>query len=139
VNLSWIPVRPSRPGTAADGRRYIAGWSFLAKAERTKTSKRAIQRRIPNRVTDLPTSVLKSYFMLPDVERAVLNTALEKFRPGQSEAVLVAGRNVLKPALRLMTSYWFAIDEIRIPRRSRATRGGWMRFKSEKRRIRKFI
>jgi hypothetical protein len=33
-------------------------------------------------------------------------------RPRQSEAVLVGGRNVLKPALRLMTSYRLAIDEI---------------------------
>ena len=51
--------------------------------------------------------------MLSDAERAVLNTALEKYRPGQSEAVLVGGRNVLKPALRLMTSYRLAIDEIK--------------------------
>jgi hypothetical protein len=32
----------------------------------------------------LPTSVQKSYFMLSDAERKVLNTALEKYRPGQS-------------------------------------------------------
>jgi hypothetical protein len=51
--------------------------------------------------------------MLSDAERAVLNTALEKYRPGQSEAVLVGGRNVLKPALRLMTAYRLAIDEIK--------------------------
>jgi len=33
----------------------------------------------------LPTSVRKSYFTLPDAERAVLNTALEKHQPGQLE------------------------------------------------------
>ena len=53
----------------------------------------------------LPTSVQKSYFMLSDAERKVLNTALEKYRPGQSEPILVRGKNLLKPALRLMTWY----------------------------------
>src|SRR5262249_53944883 len=59
-----------------------------------------------------PTGVQKSYFMLSEAERAVLNTALEKYRPGQSEAVFVGGGDVLKPALRLMTSYRLAIDEV---------------------------
>jgi len=44
--------------------------------------------------------------------RAVLNTALEKYQPGQSEAVFVGDHKVLKPALRLMTLYRLAIDEI---------------------------
>ena len=61
----------------------------------------------------LPTSVQKSYFMLSDIERAVLNTALEKYQPGQSEPIYVGGGNVLKPALRLMTSYRLAIEEIK--------------------------
>ena len=52
-------------------------------------------------MTDLPASVQKSYFMLADAERAVLNTALEKYRLGQSEPIYVGGGNVLKPALRL--------------------------------------
>src|SRR5215470_15877539 len=82
------------------------------KGERTKTAKRPMQRRLPNSVTDLPTGVQKSYFMLSEAERAVLNTALEKYRPGQSEAVFVGGGDVLKPALRLMTSYRLAIDEV---------------------------
>jgi len=30
-------------------------------------------------------SVQTSYFMLSDVERTILDTALEKYRPGQSE------------------------------------------------------
>jgi hypothetical protein len=76
--------------------------------ERTKTPKRSIQQRLPNSVTGLPTCVQKRYFILSEAERAVLNTALEKYRPGQSEAVLVGGRSVLKPA-----SYRLAIDEIK--------------------------
>jgi plasmid replication initiation protein len=91
----------------------MARIEMTKQGERTKTVKRSIQQRLPNSVTDLPTSVQKSYFMLSDAERGVLNTALEKYRPGHSEAVLVGGRNVLKPALRLMTSYRLAIDEIK--------------------------
>jgi hypothetical protein len=79
---------------------------------RMRKAKRSIQRRLPDSVTDLPTSVQKSYFMFSDAERAVFNTALEKYRPGQSEPIYVEGGNVLKPALRLMTSYRLAIDEI---------------------------
>jgi len=51
--------------------------------------------------------------MLSDAERAVLNTALGKYRPGQSEPILVGGENLLKSALRLMTSYRLAIEEIK--------------------------
>jgi hypothetical protein len=47
----------------------------------------------------LPTSVQKSFFMLSDAERKVLNSALEKYRPGQSEPILFGGENLLKPAL----------------------------------------
>jgi hypothetical protein len=39
--------------------------------------------------------------MLSDAERNVLNSALEKYRPGQSEPILVGGENLLKPALQL--------------------------------------
>ena len=55
---------------------------------RTKTAKSSLRRRPWNGVTDkglerfLPTSVQKSYFMLSDAERAVLNTALGKYQPG---------------------------------------------------------
>ena len=83
------------------------------KGERTKTAKRSFRRRLPNSVTDLPTGVQKSYFMLSEAERAVLNTALEKYRPGQSEPIFVGGNKVFKPALRLMTLYRLAIDEIK--------------------------
>ena len=58
----------------------------------------------------LPTSVQKSYFMLSDAERKVLNSALEKYRPGQSEPILVGGENLLKPALRLMSLYRLRIE-----------------------------
>ena len=61
----------------------------------------------------LPSCVQKSYFMLSDGERDVLNTALEKYQPGQSEPILVGGANVLEPALRLMTSYRLVIEDIR--------------------------
>jgi len=61
----------------------------------------------------LPTGVQKSYIMLSDAERAVLNTALGKYQPGQSEPILVGGKNLLKPALRLMTAYRLAIEEIK--------------------------
>jgi plasmid replication initiation protein len=60
----------------------------------------------------LPAGVQKSYFMLSDVERAVLDTALEKYRPGQSEPISVGDTKVLKPALRLMTLYRLKIGQV---------------------------
>jgi hypothetical protein len=81
-------------------------------------AKASIQRPRPDTVIRkglaqvLPTSVQKSYFMLTDAERDLLNTALEKYRPGQSEPILVEGKNLLKPALRLMTWYRLVIEEI---------------------------
>jgi len=59
-----------------------------------------------------PTSVQKSCFMLSTVERALLDTALEKYRAGQSEPILVGAKKVLKPAVRLMTWYRLKIEEI---------------------------
>jgi hypothetical protein len=53
----------------------------------------------------LPTSVQKSYFMLSRGTRAVLDTALQKYRPGKSDLIPVGGIAQLKPALRLMTAY----------------------------------
>jgi hypothetical protein len=50
--------------------------------------------------------------MLSDAERTVLNTALEKYPPGQSEPILVGGKKVLKPTLRLMACYRLKIDQI---------------------------
>jgi hypothetical protein len=43
--------------------------------------------------------------------RRALNSALEKYRPGQSELILVGGNKVIKPALRLMTNYRLLIEE----------------------------
>ena len=78
-----------------------------------------IQQRQPKDVIrkglpeSLPTSVQKSYFMLSDAERDVLNRVLEKYWPGQFEPILVGGEKLLKPALRLMTDYRMAIEEIK--------------------------
>jgi hypothetical protein len=47
----------------------------------------------------LPPSVQKSYFMLARSERAVLDTALQKYRPGRTEPIPVGGIAQLKPAL----------------------------------------
>ena len=51
--------------------------------------------------------------MLSDAERNVLNIGLQKYRPGQSEPILVGGEKLLKPALRLMSDYRLRIDEIK--------------------------
>src|ERR1700731_2870027 len=50
--------------------------------------------------------------MLSRPTRAVLDTALEKYRPGRSEPILVGGIAQLKPALRLMMSYRLVIREV---------------------------
>ena len=72
------------------------------------------QKTVINDLGDvLPTSVQKSYFMLSDAERTVLNAALGKYRPGQSEPILLGGKKVLKHALRLMTRYRLVIEEIK--------------------------
>ena len=80
------------------------------------TAKRSIQQRSQNSVKDLdrflPSGVQKSYFMLSDAERAVLDTALQKYQPGQSEPILAGDKKVLKPAIRLMTYYRLKIDEV---------------------------
>jgi plasmid replication initiation protein len=60
----------------------------------------------------LPTGVQKSYFMLPLTVRAVLDSALQKYRPCRSEPILVGGISLLKPALRLMSSYRLVIEEV---------------------------
>ena len=87
---------------------------------RMGTAKGSVQRRRPPRnVTRkalgefLPTSVQKSFFMLSDAEREVLNNALEKYRPGHSEPILVGGEDLLKSALRLMSPYRLRIEEIK--------------------------
>jgi plasmid replication initiation protein len=79
----------------------------LTKRRRTKS---VIRKGLPE---SLPTSVQKSYFMLSDAERNVLNIGLQKYRPGQSEPILVGGEKMLKAALRLMSDYRLRIDEIK--------------------------
>jgi plasmid replication initiation protein len=60
----------------------------------------------------LPTSVQKSYFMLSRSTRAVLDTALRKYRPGRPDLIPVGGIAQLKPALELMTSYRLVIGDV---------------------------
>ena len=55
----------------------------------------------------------KSYFLLSKAARDVLNTALKKYRPGQSEPILVRGKDPLKPALQLIGYYRLVIEEIK--------------------------
>ena len=50
--------------------------------------------------------------MLSRATRAVLDTALQKYRFGQSDPILVGGITLLKPALQLMTSYRLVIQEV---------------------------
>jgi plasmid replication initiation protein len=50
--------------------------------------------------------------MLSRPERAVLDTALQKYRPGRPEPILIGGIAQLKPALRLMTDYRLVIQDI---------------------------
>jgi plasmid replication initiation protein len=61
----------------------------------------------------LPTFVQKSYFMLDEREREILNHALEKYRPDRTEPILIGGAKALKPALQLMNVYRLRIDEIK--------------------------
>jgi hypothetical protein len=53
--------------------------------------------------------------MLSRSERAVLDTALQKYRTGRTEPLLVGGINLLKPVLRLMTGYRLVIQEVEGP------------------------
>jgi plasmid replication initiation protein len=83
------------------------------------TAKNSIQSRLPDSIIDkgleesLPIGVQKSYSLLTEPERAVLNFALDKYRAGQSEPILVGGQKVLKPALRLAINYRLVIEEIK--------------------------
>jgi len=61
----------------------------------------------------LPVGVHKSYFLLFKADRDVLNIALGKYQPAESEPILVGGARLLKSALRLLTLYRLRIDEIR--------------------------
>jgi Initiator Replication protein len=51
--------------------------------------------------------------MLGGPERDVLNHALEKYLPGQSEPILIGGEKLLKPALQLMNVYRLRVDEVK--------------------------
>jgi plasmid replication initiation protein len=51
--------------------------------------------------------------MLSDAERNVLNIGLQRYRPDQSEPILIGGEKLLKPTLRLMSDYRLRIAEIK--------------------------
>jgi plasmid replication initiation protein len=53
--------------------------------------------------------------MLSRPTRTVLDTALQKYKAGRTEPVLVGGITQLKPALRLMTDYRLVIQEVEGP------------------------
>ena len=91
------------------------------------TAKKSEQRRSRKVVTDkglerfLPTGVQKSYFML--YERKILNIALEKYRPGQSEPILVGGEKATAySALPVKVSHLPAANKIRGYRQSETKR-----------------
>ena len=88
--------------------------SFHSKMEASKSTvqrpRRRALRKAPGEL--LPARVQKSYFMLSSPERDLLNTALEKFRPGLHEPVLVGALNQLKTALKLMSIYRLVIEEV---------------------------
>jgi hypothetical protein len=50
--------------------------------------------------------------MLSRSARAVLDSALQKYRPGQSKPILISGIAQLKPALRLMMSYRLVLQDV---------------------------
>ena len=85
----------------------------MTKAKLQRRTKSLIRKGLPE---SLPTSVQKSYFMLGEKERNVLNLGLQKFRSGQTEPILVGGEKLLKPALQLMNAYRLRIDEIKARR-----------------------
>jgi hypothetical protein len=49
--------------------------------------------------------------MLSRSARAVLNAALQQYRAGRTEPILVGGIAQLKPAMRLMMAYRLVIQE----------------------------
>jgi hypothetical protein len=87
--------------------------TLLASGQFLEEARLVFQSALDRFAEFLPTSVQKSYFVLSEVEREVLNSTLEKYRPGQSKPILVGGNKVIKPALRLMIDYRLVIEEIK--------------------------
>jgi hypothetical protein len=71
----------------------------MAKAKLQRPPKNVNRKGLP---AALRTFVQKSYFMLGGPERNLLNNALDKYRPGRTDPVLIGGAKALKPALQLM-------------------------------------
>jgi hypothetical protein len=103
---------------------------FALKSKKLKmgTAQSSVRRRPWNDVTDkgverfLPTSVQKSYFMLSNAERLSSTVLSENIGRGSPNPFFVGGKNLLKPALRLMTSYRLAIQEIKDSQTRRSRR-----------------
>src|SRR5260370_38217541 len=76
-------------------------------------AKASIQRPRPDTVVrrglpeSLPPSVQKSYFMLSDAERSALNI-VQKYRRGQSEPILLGGKNLLKSPRLMLGTDWLS-------------------------------
>jgi hypothetical protein len=81
----------------------------MEKSKNTVKRRRAL-RKAPGEF--LPARVQKSYFMLSTAERSGLNAALEQWRPGSHEPVLIGGLNRLKMALGLIGAYRLVIEEV---------------------------
>ena len=60
----------------------------------------------------LPIGVQKSYLLLPKAEREILNTALEQYKPGRQDPMLIGDSGLLKTALRLMSAHRLKIEGI---------------------------
>jgi len=80
------------------------------------TAKGSIQRRLSGSVIRkglaefLPTSVQKSYFMLSVAERDALNSALEKYRPGQQTFAVFCVKHGLLVGIELSAPPRFERD-----------------------------
>jgi hypothetical protein len=130
-------LRSSQPGASggscADGRRTFSRTAYLPAQPRVRHGEagnavRPVDRSIPRlacrsgirvaaSAAGLPARIQQSYFMLSSAERDLLNTALEKFRPGRHEPVLVGGLNRPKTALKLMGLYRLVIEKVQTQER----------------------
>jgi Initiator Replication protein len=99
--LFWAPFMASKRET----QKLSVGESRAS----IQSTRSVIRKGLP---AALPTFVQKSYFMLGEPERDLLNHALEKYRPGRTEPILIGGSKALKGALQLMNVYRLRIDEI---------------------------
>lgn len=76
TRYNHLVLAHSWAGAMCSGLNFTASHSPSKDCDRTETMKDDLREV-------LPTSVQKSYYMLSDAERAILNAALEKYRPGR--------------------------------------------------------